>query len=177
MAAAPPGQGHQKSELSMWAAGLLRGRLRAPPSSVRFSGKNFCFLSPTNPRMSATCDFQSEPQCSHTLSLFHFSCRACRALGIWRTAAGPPQARESATCDSSFTEKILVMKPESFSGILKERLLHPVLVEPADECDVRLQLNSREKTIAKLRKTCEEVSKRAERQWRHCERHANKFRS
>ena len=49
------------------------------------------------------------------------------------------------------------MKPENLSGILKERLLHPVLVEPADECDVRLQLNSREKTIAKLRKTCEEV--------------------
>ena len=37
--------------------------------------------------------------------------------------------------------KILEMKPESFSGILKERLLLPVLVEPADECDVRLQLN------------------------------------
>ena len=36
MAAAPPGQGHQKSELSMWAAGLLRRRLRAPPSSVPF---------------------------------------------------------------------------------------------------------------------------------------------
>ena len=68
---------------------------------------------------------------------------------IWRTAAGPPQARESATCDSSFTQKILVMKPESFNGILKERLLHPVLVEPADECDVRLQLNSREKTEKK----------------------------
>ena len=69
---------------------------------------------------------------THSLSLSHFSCRACRALGIWRTAAGPPQARESATCDSSFTEKKLVMKPENLSGILKERLLHPVLVEPAD---------------------------------------------
>ena len=70
---------------------------------------------------------------------------------IWRTAAGPPQAKESATCDSSFTQKILVMKPESFSAILKERLLHPVLVEPADECDVRLQLNSREKTEKRRR--------------------------
>ena len=59
------------------------------------------------------------------------------------------------------------MKPESFSGILKERLLHPVLVETADECDVRLQLKIKEKTIAKLRQTCEEVSKRAERNIAH----------
>ena len=49
------------------------------------------------------------------------------------------------------------MKPENLSELLKERLLHPVFVEPAEECDVRLQLNSREKTIAKLRKTGEEV--------------------
>ena len=62
-----------------------------------------------------------------------------------------PQAKESATCDSSFTQKILVMKPESFSAILKERLLHPVLVEPADERDVRLQLNNREKTEKRRR--------------------------
>ena len=82
-----------------------------------------------------------------------------------RLQARPRQ--ESATCDSRFTEKILVMKPKNFNGILKETLLHPVFVEPADECDVRLQLNSREQTIAKLRKTCEEVSKRAERNMAH----------
>ena len=52
----------------------------------------------------------------------------------------------SATCGSSLTEEIVEMKPERFNAILKERLLLPVLVEPADECDVRLQLNSREKT-------------------------------
>ena len=51
----------------------------------------------------------------------------------------------SATCGSSLTEKIVEMKPESFSAILKERLLLPVLVEPADECDVRLQLNRKER--------------------------------
>ena len=64
------------------------------------------------------------------------------------------------------------MKPENSSELLKERILHPVLVEPADECDVRLQLNNREKTIAKLRKTCEEVSKRAERNMAHSSRPA-----
>ena len=78
---------------------------------------------------------------------------------IWRTAAGPPQAKDSATCNSSFTQKILVMKPESFSGILKERLLHPVLVEPADECDVRFQLNSREKTEKKRKQVGGTISK------------------
>ena len=41
------------------------------------------------------------------------------------------------------------MKPENLSELLKERLLHPVFVEPAEECDVRLQLNSREKTEKK----------------------------
>ena len=90
---------------------------------------------------------------AQTASLSDFPCRACRALGIWRTAAGPPQARESATCDSSFTEKRLVMKPENLSELLKERLLHPVFVEPAEECDVRLQLNSREKTEKKEKKS------------------------
>ena len=50
----------------------------------------------------------------------------------------------SATCGSSLTEEILEMKPESFIAILKERLLLPVLVEPADECDVRLQLNRKD---------------------------------
>ena len=49
----------------------------------------------------------------------------------------------SATCGSSLTEQRLEMKPDSFSAILKERLLLPVLVEPADECDVRLQLNGK----------------------------------
>ena len=50
----------------------------------------------------------------------------------------------SATCGSSLTEEILEMKPESFIAILKERLLLPVLVEPADECQLRLQLNRKD---------------------------------
>ena len=50
----------------------------------------------------------------------------------------------SATCGSSLTEEILEMKPESIIAILKERLLLPVLVEPADECDERLQLNGKD---------------------------------
>ena len=50
----------------------------------------------------------------------------------------------SATCGSSLTEQILKMKAESFSAIVKERLLLLVLVEPADECDVRLQLNGKD---------------------------------
>ena len=50
----------------------------------------------------------------------------------------------SATCGSSLTEEILEMKPESLIAILKERLLLPVLVEPADECELRLQLKRKD---------------------------------
>ena len=50
----------------------------------------------------------------------------------------------SATCGSSLTEQILEIKPHSFSAILKERFLLPDLVEPADDCELRLQLNRKD---------------------------------